>query len=654
MIEIRDVHKTYRSGKFIVRALNGVSLSIMPGEFVAIMGASGSGKSTLLHILGFLDRPDKGVYKILGKNTAELSNEQLAVLRNHLVGFVFQQFHLLRRINALGNTSLPGIYGGKKDIRKNALDKLTAVGLRDRKTHYPNELSGGEQQRVAIARALVNNPKIIFADEPTGNLDTKSEEEIMKIFEELNRQGKTIVMVTHEQEIAKYAKRIIKMRDGKIISDQKIKNDHPLEKTKIDTSITKMISETHSSFGKIELIDHIRQSLYAIFSNKIRSLLSMLGILFGVAAVITMLALGEGAKESLEQQLKGMGSNLLSLRGGSARVRGIARTTGLITRFTFNDAEALREFSPLIKRVSGMARGSGQIIYKNRNWISNIEGVDYDYGEMRSCIPDIGRWFTKEEIVQRAKVAILGMTVVDELFNRNNPVGETIKINRINFKVIGVAPEKGSAGPHNQDDIVYIPVTTAMYRVLGKDYLDSVYVEARDSESLDEAKLEIKQLIIKRHRLNEKDNDSFYIWDMSEIQEMLSSTTQTMSLLLGCIAAISLLVGGIGIMNIMLVSVTERTQEIGLRKAIGARDSDIMTQFLIESVVMTFTGGLMGIILGVGAASILSVFAGWATNVTVFSIILATTFSIAVGISFGLWPAKKASQLNPIEALRYE
>jgi len=272
---------------------------------------------------------------------------------------------------------------------------------------------------------------------------------------------------------------------------------------------------------------------------------------------------------------------------------------------------------------------------------------------MRATLPETGRWFTREEITGREKVAILGTSVVEKLFGNTNPVGKIIKINRINFRVIGIAPEKGSMGPHDQDDVVYIPLTTAMYRVLGKDYVDQIYVEVSDVNAIDEAEARIKELIKKRHRLYQEE-DTFEIRNMSEIQEMLSSTTQTMSLLLGSIAAISLLVGGIGIMNIMLVSVTERTREIGLRKAIGARNVDIMSQFLIESVAMTFSGGLMGIVLGAGTAFIMTTAFGWATRVSPFSILLATTFSIAVGVGFGLWPAKKAAQLDPIEALRYE
>jgi len=342
------------------------------------------------------------------------------------------------------------------------------------------------------------------------------------------------------------------------------------------------------------------------------------------------------------------------MRAGSAKVHGVSAAAGSITRFTFGDVEAIRELKPEVKMVTGYVNGSAQLVYMSENWNSEVQGVGFDFDRMRAATPEVGRWFTRQDIARRNKVAIIGLTVAEKLFGRKNPIGETIKINRINFRVIGLAPEKGAGGWRDQDDVVYVPVTTAMYRVFGKDYLSGMFIEARDSESVDRAIDRVKETIARRHKLLSKDDDSFSIRNMSEIQEMLSSTTKTMSLLLGCIAAISLVVGGIGIMNIMLVSVTERTREIGLRKAIGARKSDIMTQFLIEAVVMTFSGGLMGIILGAGVAFTLSAVAGWTTKVTAFSVILATTFSIAVGIGFGLWPARKASELNPIEALRYE
>lgn len=653
MIQATGLSKTYCAGKVPVPALQDVTLEIGQGEFVAVMGPSGSGKSTLLHILGCLDRPDSGSYSLLGTEISGLTDDQLAQLRNGLVGFVFQQFHLLRRVSAIENTELPLIYGGKKEIRERAYEKLQAVGLARREDHRPNELSGGEQQRVAIARALVADPMIIFADEPTGNLDSKSEEEIIHILEALNGQGKTIIMVTHEPEVAKHAQRVITMRDGKIVSDD-VKGTPVSRPVRTDGSVLDILSQKRLSFGGMAFMQHLRQSMRAILSNKVRSFLSMLGILFGVAAVIAMLALGEGAKASIEEKLKSLGSNLLSVRAGSAKVRGVAAAAGSVTRFTFDDVEAIRGLPHLVSKVSAYSSGSGQLVYRNENWSTSVQGVGFDYGTMRASVPTVGRWFTKEEITRREKVAILGQTVVEHLFGDTSPVGETVKINRIYFKVIGIAPDKGFGGHRDFDDTVYVPVTTAMYRVLGKDYLDGIYVEAVDADSIEKAQEEIGQVIRKRHRLSKDDEDSFYIRDMSEIKDMLTSTTETMSLLLGCIAAIALVVGGIGIMNIMLVSVTERTGEIGLRKAVGASGADIMSQFLIESVVMTFSGGVIGILLGGGTAFMMSVVVGWSTEVTLFSIVLSTTFSIAVGIGFGLWPARKASELNPIEALRYE
>ena len=652
MIEIQNLFKTYGTGNAAIRVLNNISLNISQGEFVAIMGPSGSGKSTLLHIMGFLDRPDKGSYKIMGTEVSQLSEPHLASLRNRLVGFVFQQFHLLRRSSAQENVELPLIYSPEKSTSRNVAQKLASVGLEHRAEHMPSELSGGEQQRVAIARALVNDPLIIFADEPTGNLDTKSEEEIIQILEHLNEQGKTIIMVTHEKKLAQRAGKIVTIQDGEIISDQR--NEKGKTPRKEEVSIKEATEWSASHFVSVSLTEHVRQSFRAIFANKIRAFLSMLGILIGVAAVIAMLALGQGAQIAIEQRIRSLGSNLLSIHSGSGKVRGVAQATGSVMRFTPRDVDAIRDLEPLVKKASGYVTGNGQVVYKNENWSTRIEGVEYGYGEMRASIPEIGRWFTRDEIKHRAKTAILGTSLVSRLFGDRNPIGENIKINRINFKVIGIAPEKGSGGFRDRDDVIYIPLTTAMFRVLGKDYLDGIDAEISDVESIEEVQEQIKQLIVKRHRIYKNADDYLHMHNMSEIQDMLGSTTQTMSILLGCIAAISLLVGGIGIMNIMLVSVTERTREIGLRKAVGARGRDVMTQFLIESMVMTLSGGFIGILLGIASSLALSYFAGWATKVTIPNILLATGFSITVGMFFGLWPARKAEQLNPIEALRYE
>lgn len=650
MISIKNLSKTYHLGEIKVEALKDISLEIKEGEFVAITGPSGSGKSTMLHILGLLDKPDTGSYKLSEIEVAGLSEEELASLRNEQIGFVFQTFNLLPRLSAKENVELPLIYTPDfKQRNINSPDKiLERVGLAKRSNHNPNELSGGEKQRVAIARALVKNPGLILADEPTGNLDSVTSEEIMSIFRELNDEGRTVVMITHEEEFAKQTNRIIKLRDGEIISDKSIKKNRNLNKSERNTVKIQL-----HSFNIIQAKNYFTQAIKSLLSNKTRSLLSIMGVLIGVTAVIAMLALGTGAREDIKQRLAFLGSNVLSVRPDRHRMRSIAANSGFAIRLTVKDGEAVKKI-PLVDKVSPTVDGGVQVVYGNKNKNTNVIGATPDYEYIQSYTPVMGRFFDNKEMISRAKVALLGKSVVDTLFENEYPVGKTIKINRISFKVIGVLPEKGSSGWRDRDDQIIIPLNTAMYRLFGKKYVKTIEVKVKNEEDIPIVQFEIQRLIAKRQKLPDDKKELIQVRNSAEIQEAVSSTAKTFSWLLGSIAFISLLVGGIGIMNIMLVSVTERTREIGIRKAIGANNRDILSQFMIETVVICIIGGVMGIILGAIITIALSKFAGWSTKISFFSIALAFIFSALIGVFFGLWPARKASKLNPIDALRYE
>lgn len=649
MIQINNITKSYQMGETRVDALKGVSLTIEDGDFVAIMGPSGSGKSTLMHILGLLDIPSEGSYQLHGREVSKLDEDELAILRRDEIGFIFQQFNLLPRMPAWQNVSLPLLYSQKSFNFEKAKVLLDKVGLGTRGDHKPNELSGGQQQRVAIARSLINSPKIIFADEPTGNLDSKSEKEIMDILKGLNAQGITVVIVTHEEEIGAQAKRLIRMRDGVVQSDER-KESLP---SRAGTHESKQSLSAKMHFA--EIVEHFHQGFKTLAANKVRSGLSMLGILIGVAAVVTMLALGHGAQKALENQLASMGSNLLVLRAGNVRVAGVAQESGVRVRITTDDVAALKSQVDGIKEVVPTVQGRGQVTYLNKNWNTTVMGVSNAFEQVRSSTPVMGRFFSEAENQKRALVALIGQTVARELFGEKSPVGETIKINRINFNIIGLLPEKGAAGPQDQDDRIVIPVQAAMYRVFGRDYVDSVDVEVTSADQLDAAQDSIKEVLNKRHRIPlSAQDDAFQIFNMADLQAAITASNKTMSMLLSSIAAISLLVGGIGIMNIMLVSVTERTREIGLRKAIGGRKMDILMQFLAESVVVSAIGGGLGIILAWGVTVVLTRVIGWTMSISLDSILISFFFSGFIGVLFGLYPAKKASELHPIEALRYE
>ena len=647
MIELKQIKKIYQMGGEPLEILKGIDLQIDEGEFVAIIGPSGSGKSTLMHILGLLDKPSSGSFKLFGKEISTLNDSQTAYIRAKIIGFVFQQFNLLTKMTAKENVELPQIYLGEEGDPQAAERRLAQVDLSDRLDHKPNQISGGQQQRVSIARALVNNPKIIFADEPTGNLASHQSVEIMDIFRRMNReQGITVVLVTHDPDIAAQADRQIKIKDGMIVEDiRRAPKAEPADKGSI--SVPKSFRLTWREFR-----ENLSSSVSSIISNKTRSLLTMLGIIIGVGALIAMLAVGNGAQKSIEKQMASMGTNLLGIMS-NWRSKGVSTGRGSVSRITLDDLKMFRNIDN-VTGVDGEVSGNAQVVYGNKNTNTSINGVQYDYARMRNSQPYFGRFFSEDEDSKLSKVCLLGQTVVADLFGNENPVGKIVKINRKNFTVIGVLPKKGAQGPRDQDDVVVVPLNTAMRVLLGSRYLGSVWLEVSDYNLMSQVEKDVIAAYRKKHKTPAANDDPIMAMNMADMQAMMTSTVSTFGLLLGIIAGISLVVGGIGIMNIMLVSVSERTKEIGLRKAIGATRRAVLMQFLIEAIIVSILGGIIGIVFGVCSSLLLAKIAKWAISISPSSVFMAFGFSAMVGIVFGYLPARKASRLSPIEALRYE
>ncbi len=711
VIEVVGLSKTYQLGEIEVRALRSASFDLERGEFVAIMGASGSGKSTLMNILGCLDRPTSGNYLLEDVDVASLDDEQLAAIRSRRIGFIFQSFNLLARTSALENVELPLFYSGwPKDGAQRAQDLLTMVGLAGRERNYTNQLSGGQQQRVAIARALINEPAILLADEPTGNLDSTNSVEIMEIITRLNRErGLTVVVVTHDPDVAAYVDRVITFRDGSIVSDQhKLRGANQTGAAAMVASAPRLAayepprSESAWTFAAMALSAAAR----ALRRNKLRAVLTMLGIFIGVAAVIAMVAVGDGARYSVEQQIQSLGTNLLVILPGATTSNGVRAGFGSTSTLRVADAQEIAKDAIGVEAVSYIDRQVAQVVYGNHNWSTSITGTTPDYLTIRDWPVVSGRSFTDEEAQAAAPVCLLGQTVVNNLFSEgDNPLGTTIRVKNFPLRVIGVLAAKGqSTYGQDQDDVVLTPFYTAQRKVLGNaqvttvastvtgngstnpvlnpysgvpttnsvystsaalispfgntpqisGVVNNIYVKAVDAKSVATLQGEIQAVLHRRHRIQPNQDDDFTVRSLNEIAEASESASRVMTLLLAAVASISLLVGGIGIMNIMLVSVTERTREIGIRMAIGARRLHILLQFLVESSLLSILGGVAGIILGIAASSLLSVLARWPTIVSAASVAGGFAFAAAVGVFFGWYPARKAAQLDPIEALRYE
>ncbi|MFQ5857068.1 MAG: ABC transporter permease [Anaerolineae bacterium] len=660
VIELADVTKVYQLGEVEVRALRGVSLHIEEGEYVAIVGPSGSGKSTLMNIIGCLDQPTAGSYRLAGAEVADLEDDQLAEIRNRRIGFVFQTFNLLARTTALGNVELPMIYNGSDQRHKKAVAALESVGLGDRTHHHPNELSGGQQQRVAIARALVNEPAIILADEPTGNLDSKSGQEIMDTFDRLNQQGLTVIVVTHDPNVAARTQRIIHLFDGRIVDDERVRERSPLRQ--VSRASLSMDQRT----GGMSPTESLRVALRSLRANKMRSFLTVLGIVIGVTAVIGMLAFGRATREAMMAQIQQIGTDLIFVQPGST-TRGGARTeAGTAITLTDGDAEAIASLipPPLVVNVVPEVTTSEQVVYAGANMNTRITGTTPAYEDARSFYTDQGVFFTQEDLAAHRPVAVLGKTVVDELFGDVDPIGETIRIRNAPFRVIGVMEEKGGSAFANQDEVVLVPLTTAKTRLSdrtryrGQYSVSVINIQTSDTAYMDRVMEEVTRILRERHDLGISDEDDFALLSQQEVLDVANEMMSIFTAFMGGVAGISLIVGGIGIMNIMLVSVTERTREIGIRKAVGARRQDILSQFLTEATVLSLCGGMLGVALGFifARAARGADMGGYVLEPTIGldSILVATLFSMAVGLFFGIYPARRAAALHPIDALRYE
>jgi macrolide transport system ATP-binding/permease protein len=694
-IRVENVTRVYHVGDVDVHALNGVSLVVQAGEFVAIMGSSGSGKSTLMSILGCLDRPTSGNYYFDGIDVARLSEPELALLRGERLGFVFQSFNLLARTSAIENVALPLFYAisnrssGASRLER-ARDVLDLMGLGDRGLNTPGQLSGGQQQRVAIARALINNPSVLLADEPTGNLDTRNSQDIMNTLRSLNRERSvTIIVVTHEADIAAYADRIVTMRDGKIVSDVRSasaaraaveqRRDAVLLPRQTFRSVAVPSSGAWAFTRMIALA-----AMQAIGRNKMRSALTMLGVFIGVAALIAMVAVGQGANAAVRKQIERLGTNLFVVVPGAATAGGMRGGLGSASTITVADAQALRREAPAVASVSYLIRQMGQAQYANQNWTTSIQGVSPNYPPMTNWQITEGRGISQEDNNGATMVAVLGQTVLNQLFpTGENPIGAVIQIKGTTMRVIGTLAPKGQT-PYgtDQDDVIMIPFTTAEHKVLGVaapsqeqqplnwpypappnpynlqarliGYVNQIYVQAVNADQVQSAISQVSEILVRRHHIKAGDLNDFSVRNLSQIAETAESSSRIMALLLSAVASISLVVGGIGIMNILLVSVTERTREIGLRMAIGARRLYVLLQFLAEAVFLSVTGGLAGIVIGAASSLLISAIAGWPAPISLSAIAGGFLFSAAVGMFFGYYPARKAAHLDPIEALRYE
>ncbi|ODQ06664.1 MULTISPECIES: macrolide ABC transporter ATP-binding protein/permease MacB [Enterobacterales] len=645
LLELNEVSRLYTNGEEETVVLNKVSLTINAGEMVAIIGASGSGKSTLMNILGCLDKPSCGEYKVAGQSVAKMEGDQLAALRREHFGFIFQRYHLMAHLSAEQNVEIPAIYADKNAAQRKerARELLTRLGLGDRVDYRPNQLSGGQQQRVSIARALMNGGEVILADEPTGALDSHSGKEVMSILKQLNEQGHTVIIVTHDPLIAAQAERIIEIKDGKIIND----NCHQITVNKVKKETTTALASPYLGqiFGRFtQALDMARRAMVV---NKIRTLLTMLGIIIGIASVVTIIVIGDAAKSMVLADIKAIGSNTIDIYPGKDFGSDSPEDRQSLT---LQDVFALKQQS-YVQAVTPQVQFSTRLRRGNQDSPASVTGVSDDYFTVYAMKFSQGRSFTPDMIQRQAQVVVIDENTRQRFFpTQKEVIGEQIIIRNIPSTIVGVIAEKKSAFGNGQSLKVWVPYSTLNSRILNRSYLDSITVRATEGYDASVAEQQIIRLLTIRH--GKKD---IFTYNLDSFIKAAESTTQTMQLFLTLVAVISLVVGGIGVMNIMLVSVTERTREIGIRMAVGARASDVMQQFLIESVLVCLVGGLLGIGLSFGIAMVASVMLpDWHFVFQPIALVSAFICSTAIGVIFGFLPARNAAKMNPIDALARE
>ncbi|BBH45240.1 MacB family efflux pump subunit [Pseudomonas sp. KU43P] len=650
LIELRDIRKSYGGDDTPkVDVLRGISLSIQPGEFIAIVGASGSGKSTLMNILGCLDRPTSGSYLFAGKDVAQLDGDQLAWLRREAFGFVFQGYHLIPSGSAQENVEMPAIYAGTPPAERHARAAalLTRLGLASRLGNRPHQLSGGQQQRVSIARALMNGGQIILADEPTGALDSHSGREVMALLDELASQGHVIILITHDRTVAQRARRVVEIRDGLVISDSAADQapagaSHGLQAEALRQRLDRGATQYGAWQG--ELLEALQAAWRVMWINRFRTALTLLGIVIGVASVVVMLAVGEGSKRQVMAQMAAFGSNILYLNGRPPTLR---EPGGIVT---LDDVAAIAEL-PQVQRVMPVIGSDVMVRHGNNNQKFYVGGNNVEFPRILNWPVVEGSFFSEADERSGAAVAVIGQKVRDKLMGPgSDALGQYLLIGNVPFQVVGLLAAKGaSSGDQKSDERIVVPYSAAATRLFGSHDPEYVIIAAADSARVADSEAAITRLMRTRHQ----GKDDFELTNDAALIQAEARTQNSLSLMLGAIAAISLLVGGIGVMNIMLMTVRERTREIGIRMATGARQRDIQRQFITEAMMLSMVGGVTGIVLALAIGGALTL-AQVAVAFALPAILGAFSCAVATGIVFGFMPARKASRLDPVKALTSE